>query len=441
MFERGIVASEKITGDTRMSSNKNQQKRSFPFLAIILTAIMTLVLAGGTAYFLGYLNLQRDGGHGTSAGSDQNLFEDVQEKTQLFTCGMHPWIITEEPGLCPICNMDLTPKRDEDTSGEETGERKIAYWRSSTDTMDIRDEPGKDAAGEDLIPVYEDEIIAGVEIKVDPVTQQNMGIRTTVVEKGPLVHTIRTYGHITYDETRTAQVSPKFNGWFERLHVDFTGQSVKKGDPLFEIYSPALLTAQEEYLIARRQGNRDLLSSARRRLRYFDVAESEIRAIERSGVKKTVTIRSPFTGIVTHKNAVEGRFVKAGTTVYTLADISRVWVEAHIYEYELSRVTPGLEAEMTLPYIPGKIYSGKVAYIYPYLQQKTRDVVIRLEFENPDMELKPDMYADVRIKTVGHGEGIRIPSEAVIRSGERNVVFVTRENNKFTPARRHSAWP
>ena len=176
-----------------------------------------------------------------------------------------------------------------------------------------------------------------------------------------------------------------------------------------------------------------MLASARRRLSYFDVGEEEIRAIGASNtVKKTLTIRSPFTGVVTHKNAVEGGFVKAGTTIYKIADLSRVWVEAHIYEYELSRISEGQDAEMKLPYQPGKIYSGKVAYIYPYLQQKTRDVVIRLEFENPNLELKPDMYADVRIKIVG-GQGILIPSEAVIRSGERNVVFVTREQNKFAP--------
>jgi len=410
-----------------MKDDKPTEKSPFPVSAVILTVLITLMTAGGAAHFLGYLNIPK------SPGEDQLLIEDTQ-KAQLYTCGMHPWVITEESGLCPICNMELTPKRGEDASAEDTGERKIAYWRSETDPMDIRNEPGKDADGAALIPVHEDEIIAGVEIKVDPVTQHNMGIRTAVVEKGPLLHTIRTYGHITYDETRTAQVSPKFNGWIEQLHVDFTGQRVKKGEPLFEIYSPALLAAQEEYLIAHRQGNREMLSSARRRLRYFDVAKTEIRAIESSGnVRKTVTIRSSFTGVVTNKNAVEGGFVKSGTTVYTIADLSRVWVEAHIYEYELSRVSPGLEAEMTLPYIPGKVYSGKVAYIYPYLQRKTRDVVIRLEFENPDMELKPDMYADVRINTGTLEQGLIIPSEAVIRSGERNVVFAVRENNKFTP--------
>jgi len=409
-----------------MSHHPEKHKAPFPFRAVILTALITLIVTGGTAYLLGY---GHKGGHElVPAGTETELAE-------VYTCGMHPWIITEEPGTCPICAMDLTPKRDDGASDEASGERKVAYWRAPMNPQEIYDKPGKSAMGMDLVPVYEDEIMAGVDIKVDPVIQQNMGLRTTKVEKGPLVHTIRTYGHITYDETRTAQISPKFKGWFEKLYVDFTGQMVEKGQPLFEVYSPELLAAQEEYLIAyRRGGNRDLLASAGRRLRYFDVADSEIQAIASSGeVKKTLTIRSPFSGVVTHKNAVEGGFVKAGTNVYSISDLSRVWVEAHIYEFELHQVLPGQDAEMTLPYLPGKVYSGKVTYVYPYLQKKTRDVVIRLEFENPDLELKPDMYADVRIRTSETGDGLLIPSEAVIRSGSRNVVFVTRENNKFSP--------
>ncbi|MEE4604828.1 MAG: efflux RND transporter periplasmic adaptor subunit, partial [Desulfobacteraceae bacterium] len=176
------------------------------------------------------------------------------------------------------------------------------------------------------------------------------------------------------------------------------------------------------------------LASARRRLQYFDVAENEILGIETAGqINKTVTIRSPFSGIVTLKNAEEGSFIKAGTTIYRIADLSRVWVEAHIYEYELPWVSEGQAAEMTLPYLPGRVFSGKVFYVYPYLQPKTRDIVIRLEFENPDLVLKPEMYADIRLKAVAKEEGLIIPSEAVIRSGERNVVFVMRDGNKFTP--------
>lgn len=400
---------------------------------VIVAAVVSVVLAWAGLRLFGYHAPHRVSLEGASG-------EGASEETQLWTCGMHPWIITEEPGLCPICGMELVPKKSDAAPQAASGERSIAYWRAPMDPMEIYDAPGKSKMGMDLVPVYEDELVGGVDIRIDPVVEQNMGIRTTRVEKGSLVHTIRTYGHITYDETRTAQVAPKVDGWFGRLYVDFTGEIVEAGQPLYEIYSPQLLAAQEEYLTAfrnaRRMGgaSRELLASARRRLSYFDVAETEIQAIESAGeVKKFVMIRSPFKGVVTHKNALEGGFVKAGTTVYTVADLTRVWVEAHIFEYELEWVAEGQEAVMTLPYRPGKTYRGKVAYVYPYLQRKTRDVVIRLEFPNPDLDLKPEMYADVRIKTSGKGEGLIIPNESVIRSGERNVVFVAKGDGRFIP--------
>jgi len=415
------------------------QKRTSPVRVAALTVLVTLALGGGGAWFLGFLGPRSQ----APVGTEGTVKASKAEEKTLYTCGMHPWIIAEEPGECPICGMKLTPKRDEGETAQAaaTGERKILYWRAPMNPAEIYDQPGKSAMGMDLVPVYEDEVVGGVEVRIDPVTQQNMGVRTAVVQTGPLVRTIRTYGHVAYDETRTAQVSPKFSGWIERLHVDFTGQMVKAGDPLFDIYSPELVSAQEEYLVTyrnlsrmERPASRDLLASARRRLRYWDVPEREIQALEKSGrVRKALTIRSSFSGVVTQKNAVEGVAVKEGTTIYQIADLSRVWVEAHIYEYELPWVKLGQEAKMTLPYQPGKTYRGKVAYINPYLERKTRDVVVRLEFANPDGELKPDMYADVRIESRLSGEGSLIPSEAVLRSGERNVVFVTRGDGKFTP--------
>ncbi len=413
------------------------EKRTSTIRVAMLTGLVTLAVGGGAAYLLGYL-----GPRGSTAPVGESAVEGAALEKTLYTCGMHPWIISEEPGDCPICGMKLTPKRDEGEAGQTaSGERRILYWRAPMNPAEIYDKPGKSAMGMDLVPVYEDEVVGGVEVKIDPVTQQNMGVRTATAETGPLVRTIRTYGHVTYDETRTAQVSPKVSGWIEELYVDFTGQMVRTGDPLFDIYSPELVSAQEEYLVAYRnlsrmegRDSRDLLASARRRLSYWDVPEDEIRALETSGqVRKTLTIRSPFSGVVTHKNAVEGVSVKEGTTVYQIADLSRVWVEAHIYEYELPWVRLGQDVTMTLPYQPGKTYQGKITYIYPYLERKTRDVVIRLEFANPGLELKPDMYADVRIESRLSGEGVLIPSEAVIRSGERNVVFVTRGDGKFTP--------
>jgi Cu(I)/Ag(I) efflux system membrane fusion protein/cobalt-zinc-cadmium efflux system membrane fusion protein len=236
-------------------------------------------------------------------------------------------------------------------------------------------------------------------------------------------------------------VSPKTSGWIEKLYVDFTGKFVKEGDPLYELYAPELVAAQEEYLVTRRtlktltqKGRGNLLKSSLRRLTYFDVAESEIREIEEAGVvKKALKIRSPFTGHVIQKDVEEGDFIRKGAMIFRISDLSRVWVEAHIYEYELPWIRKGQEAKMTLSYIPNKTFVGKVTFVYPYLQPKTRDVVIRLEFENPDLELKPDMYADVQIKSVAEKEELIIPSEAVIRSGMRNLVFVVLGDGKFSP--------
>ena len=372
-----------------MNNNNNKSI----FFIIITTVIISVAT---TLVVMFYFIIP----HSSSVVSDHNHLEK-----KLFTCGMHPWIISEEPGNCPICEMKLTPKRNS-TNASKT-----------------------------------DNLINGVEISIDPIVQQNMGIRLATVKKGPLVHTIRTYGHITYDETRVARFCPKISGWYEKLYVDFTGQVVRKGDPLFEIYSPELLTAQEEYLSAFRSTIRskdrnvnNLLNSSRRRLLYYDVAKEEIKAIGRSGkIQKSIIIRSPYKGVVTHKNVVQGDYVKAGTTVYTIVDLSTVWVEAHIYEYEINQVQIGHEAEMRLPYEPGKIYKGKVTYIYPYLQQKTRDVVLRIAYSNPNLSLKPDMYADVYVKIPLEKDGLIIPTESVIRSGERNIVFVMTSKGTFSP--------
>ena len=421
-----------------MAKNKSPKKPVSPFRVVAISVILTLLLAGGGAYFLGFLG-PRDNQNpvGESAGGG------TERKIAYWRAPMNPTEIYDKPGKSAM-GMDLVPVyEDEVDSNQAAGktERKIAYWRAPMNPTEIYDKPGKSAMGMDLVPVYEDELVGGVEVRVDPVTQQNMGIRTARVNKEPLVFTIRTYGHITSDETRTAQINTKTNGWIETLYIDFTGKFVTKGEPLFEIYSPELMAAQEEYLVTYQNMQRYQAATTRG---YWlrPVADSNIltsptaksSSSRKSGkVKKTLLIRSPSSGYVIQRKVEEGGYVKAGTMLFRIADLSRVWVEAHIYEYELSWVAEGQEAEMTLPYQPGKIYSGKVSYVYPYLQPKTRDVVIRLEFENPDMALKPDMYVDVRIKSSFGREGLVIPSEAVIRSGERNVVFVTREDHKFTP--------
>ena len=253
-------------------------------------------------------------------------------------------------------------------------------------------------------------------------------------------------GLIDYDETKYTHVHSKISGWVEELYVNYTGQFVKKGQPLLGIYSPELVSTQEEYLTAIQVGHdkgannsfsasRDaLVRSTRQRLVYWDIPEEQIDKLETSGkVNKLMTLYSPFDGIVVHKNALNGMEVKSGMALYEIADISSVWVYAEIYEYEIPWLEAGLEAEMTLSYAPGKIYKGKVAYVYPFLDTKTRTMKVRLEFKNDHLELKPGMYANVNIFPVIKDETVIVPGSAVIRSGEREVVFVKVGRGKYVP--------
>jgi Cu(I)/Ag(I) efflux system membrane fusion protein/cobalt-zinc-cadmium efflux system membrane fusion protein len=332
----------------------------------------------------------------------------------------------------------------------QTG-KKIKYWVAPMDPTYIRNEPGKSPMGMDLVPVYEDE---GGEktptstIRIDPVTIQNMGIRTASVVRKPVTKTIRTFGNVTYDETRLASVNTKFSGWIERLHVNFVGEQVRRGQPLFDIYSPELVTAQEEFLLAldarRSLGDSDfpsvrdsshrLLAAARKRLQYWDMSAAQIKRLETTGqVRKAITIFSPAGGVVIKKNALEGQFVQAGANQYEIADLSTVWVDVAIYEYELPYVRQGMPARMELSYIPGERFHGEVLYIYPYLSKETRTVRLRLAFPNPDLRLKPDMYANIRLEAELSGPSLVIPQEAVIDTGVRKVVFVSQSKGRFEP--------
>jgi len=332
----------------------------------------------------------------------------------------------------------------------DTG-KKIKYWVAPMDPTYISKEPGRSPMGMDLVPVYdeqgEDKEPASV-IRIDPVTMQNMGVRLARVERKRLVKNIRTYGTITYDERKIYTVNTKFNGWIEKLYVDFVGDKVKKGQPLFDIYSPELVTAQEEYLLAVeqcsslcgssypsiREGAKRLIEASRTRLRYWDLTDGQIKQIESTGkAQKTLTIYSPASGVVIEKDAFEGHYVKLGEHQFVIADLSIIWVDVSIYEYELPWIRRGMSAHMDLSYIPGKRFMGKVLYVYPFLEQKTRTAKLRLEFKNPGYKLKPGMYANIYLKSVISKSSLVIPQEAVIDSGVRKVVFVSLGKGKFQP--------
>jgi Cu(I)/Ag(I) efflux system membrane fusion protein len=377
----------------------------------------------------------------------------AEEKKQQYTCSMHPFIVTDQPGSCPICGMTLVPVKSASASteaggGETKKERKILYWVAPMDPNYRSDRPGKSPMGMDLVPVYEDEGGDEGTIRVDPNTIQSIGVRTTEVQIGELKKTIRTVGRVTYDERRIATVNSKVNGWIEKLYVNTTGEEVRKGAPLIDIYSPDLVSAQQEYLIAHKhyeevknspfpdivRGAAGMLESAKKRLAYWDITEAQIAEVEKTGnVRKTLTLYSPFRGVVVSKTAFEGTKVMAGMELFRIADISRVWVLGDVYEYELPWVKAGVPATVTLDYLPGKKYQGTVTFIYPYLEGKTRTATVRVELPNPGFELKPDMYAHIELAPRVGGKSILIPSEAVIRTGIRNLVFIARGEGRFEP--------
>jgi RND family efflux transporter MFP subunit len=315
-------------------------------------------------------------------------------EVQYYTCGMHPWVILPAPGDCPICHMDLTPIDPAKFTGE---------------------------------------------IAIDPVVVQNMGVRIAPVVTGPLIRTIRTVGTIDYNEREVRDVNIKVSGWIEELHVDFVGARVQAGEPLFELYSPQLYAAQEEYLLAWRNREQtpnadELLESARTRLEFFDITDEQIRQLQESGEPtKTMTIESPHSGVVIAKHANEGMKVDPGMQVFRIADLAKVWVLVTLYEYQLPYVEEGMAATMSLPYIPGQTFEGEVIYIYPYLEKQTREVQVRLEFDNHRNLLKPGMFANVTLQNTLAAEKTLAPRSAVIDTGERQVAFVSRGEGRFEP--------
>ncbi len=375
------------------------------------------------------------------------------ETKQLWTCGMHPQVIQDKPGNCPICGMKLVPLKPETAPGgapaaKPKKERKILYWRAPMDPNYISDKPGKSPMGMDLIPVYEDEEPATTGVRVDPAFLQNFAVRTAVAERGSIPIEIRTIGVLTYNERDIASVNTKFEGWIEKAYVNYIGEHVKKGEVLFEIYSPQLVTTQQEYLAALdyvsrlENGNAEpeaierahsLLESARERLRYWDITDDQIDELRTTRkLRRTLKILSPVSGLVVAKMdpSLEGMKVTPGMNVYKIADLSTVWAEIEIYEYQLAHVRLGQRASITVDAFPGRRWSGKIIYLDPELNQKTRTLKAFVEIPNPDLRLRPEMYANIEIRTPAVSGAVKVPEEAIIHTGERAVVIVQKDPEK-----------
>jgi RND family efflux transporter MFP subunit len=419
-----------------------------------------LVLAGGIAYLYFGGCLRGSGGGDNTAGA--------QSQAARYTCGMHPFIITDKPGNCPICGMKLTkiegtpapaaaaavsPAPAAKPSG---GARKILFYRNPMNPNATSQTPAKDAMGMDFVPVYEDEAKGGgggnlpegyatVQVGVERV--QLAGIQSATAVRVAISHPVRAVGIVVPDEKRVRRIQSKVEGWIEKLHSNFTGQLVTKGQPLLEIYSPDLVATQREYLLAMagvdrmkespyedaREMSSGLAQAARMRLKLFDVPDSFIAELERTGkVRRTVTLNAPVSGYVTGKEVFEGTRVMPGMDLLTVTDLSRVWIDADLYEYEAQAVRVGQTATIETVADPGAKLKGKVAFIYPTFSPETRTLKVRFEFPNPGLRLKPQMYANVLLD-LHSVTGVVIPDSALIETGVRVIAFVDAGDGSFEP--------
>ena len=369
-------------------------------------------------------------------------------KTQ-YQCPMHPTYVSDRPGQCPICKMDLVPMAPAAAAG---GPRKILYYRSPMDPSIRSDAPQKDAMGMDFVPVYEDEAISSAVagramVALSPERRQLLGVRSEAVTRRHLDRTIRTVGRVAIDERRLHHVHTKYEAYVENLYVNFVGQMVRKGDHLAALYSPELVATQQEYLLAYRaqrqlaesgiasvaKGGTDLLEAARQRLLFWDMDPADIDALERTGqVQRTVDLHADLPGYVLQKSAVHGMRVTPADILFDIADLEEVWILADVYELDLATVELGMAAEVRLPYQPGRTWRGRVTFIDPLLDPGTRTVKVRIEVTNGDYALKPDMFADVVLRRE-LGDALFVPESAVLKPGDRQIVFLDRGDGRLEP--------
>lgn len=367
------------------SGDSHWMRRHWPLIGVVA---LTAIGVGAWILFPRHEQEQPAGQRAAPHGGDSDV--------AYYTCPMHPSVRQPSPGKCPICGMELTPVTHEDL---ETGT-----------------------------------------VVVDEVRRQQIGVTTAPVQRRRLSRHIRAVGQVTIDETLLADVNLRMSGWVQELYVDETGQRVKKGQTLFTLYSPELYAAEREYLTAVRRTREEgsdalveLAHASEKRLRLLGMSEPQIRQLSRRGEAwEYVPVLSPATGYVIDKAIVEGGRVEAGTRVYRIADLKRVWIDADVFEADLPEIRVNQPVLVELSYVPGETFEGRVDYVYPTLVSATRTARIRVALKNPDLVLKPDMYANVELK-VDLGERLAIPDSAVIYTGPRRLVFVDLGEGRLRP--------
>ncbi len=314
-----------------------------------------------------------------------------------------------------------------------SSEPEILYWVAPMDPNFRRDQPGKSPMGMDLVPVYAGEDNGGDQVLIDPAVVQNLGVRSATVERGSLWRRIDTVGYIRFDERKVRHVHLRTDGWIDKLVVKSDGERIEQGQLLMEVYSRDLVSAQEEYLQALRIGNESLSRASKDRLLALGMEEDQIREVTRTRkASQLVRVRARQSGIVSGLGVREGMYVKPDQELMTLADLSSVWLLVDVFERQADWVKIGIPAEMELPYYPGKVWEGKVEFIYPSIDPKTRTLRVRLRFDNQDEALKPDMYAKVRIYAGPKKDVLSIPREALIRTGHSQRVIIAEGEGRFS---------
>jgi len=414
--------------------NKNVLSQTVAVSAVALI----LGLAGG--YWLASKPMSESSEPDTSAQSER--------KVLYYRNPMNPAITSPVPAKDEM-GMDYIPVyADED----KPKPREPMFYRNPMNPAITSPVPAKDEMGMDYIPVYAEGEADTTEpvgtVSIDPVIVQNIGVRTAKVEQRTLSRQLHALGRVDFNEERLARLHPKTSGWIEELFIDETGTEVQRDTILINIYSPDLVAAQREYLVAlsnwenvrnsaaspMKRSAKTVLDSARERLQLFDVPEHQIKELEQSRKpKKQLHIHSPFAGTIMNIGAREGQYITPKDELYLIADLSRVWVYVEVYEDELPWLKVGDRAQMRVRAAPGRLFEGKVTFIYPILDGKSRTVRVRLEFNNPGQVLKPGMFANVVLFTDPQPDTVVLPAEAIVRTGSREQVFVVRDKGKFEP--------
>ena len=432
------------TVPTIPAPERPRRRRMLVAIAIVIVAAVAgfLLLRGGQS--------EKKTGESASA-------EHAREE---WFCPMHPHIVSEKPGKCPICRMELV-RREKATARAPVSPlpspaRQVLYWYDPMVPGSKFDKPGKSPFMDmQLLPKYADqEPSAGAAgqagaptVSLSAEAIRVTGVATVPVTRQDLKHEIRAVGTIEADETKLERVAARVPGRIERLYANFTGQQVRRGAPLYALYSPDLVATQREYLLALEQQRRlsasgsmeaaesarELVRAARDRLMLWGIGTGQIRELERSGrAQLTLTFVSPISGTVLQKNVIAGQYVQEGTEMYLLADLSSVWLVAQVYEFELGRLRAGQPAVVTTSAFPGRSFEGRIAFIEPVLDQQTRTARVRIVLPNRGGELKPGMFADARLQ-VPIEEGLSVPRSAVIDTGTRRVVYVESAPGTFQP--------